>query len=148
MKALFRTTDSVALLFIRLALGIVIFPHGAQKVFGWFDGYGFAGTVEAFSQGGFPVPGVWLLMAIELLGALGLIFGFMTRLSAFGIGGSQAICALMNHVQYGFFMNWFGQQQGEGFEFHILTVGIALALVIKGGGLLSLDRALSGNSRK
>ena len=148
MKWLFRTNNSVALLINRLALGIVMFPHGAQKVFGWFGGQGYEGTVAAFVQGGMPVPGVWLLMAIELLGSLGLIFGFMTRIAAFGIGGSLTICALMNHVQNGFFMNWFGQQQGEGFEFHILAVGLALGLVIKGAGLLSIDRPLGKESKK
>lgn len=144
IKAIFKTSDSVAMLFLRLALGVVMFPHGAQKVLGWFGGAGFAGTVESFQTNlGFPFVLVLLLMAIELLGSIGLLAGFFTRLSAAGIGSSIAVCAWMNHVQNGFFMNWFGTQQGEGVEFHILVVGIALALIIKGGGMFSLDRILS-----
>jgi putative oxidoreductase len=142
MKVLYRTESNSALLFVRLALGIVMFPHGAQKALGWFGGGGLSATVEMFAQGGMPAPMVWLLIAIEFLGSIFLIAGFMTRIAAFGIGGAMAICAMANHVQNGFFMNWFGQQQGEGFEFHILVVGMALALVIKGGGLLSVDRFL------
>jgi putative oxidoreductase len=143
MKFLFRTDGSSAQLFIRLALALVIFPHGAQKVLGWFDGAGFHKTVEMFVGAGMPEPMAWLLMAIEFVGAAFLFFGFFTRICAFGIGGSQAICALMNHVQNGFFMNWAGTKAGEGFEYHILTVGIALALVFKGGGFLSIDRAMT-----
>lgn len=145
MRTIMKTTDSVALLFIRVALGAVMFPHGAQKVLGWFGGAGFSGTIEMFrTNAGFPAALVILLMAIELLGSMGLIAGFFTRVSALGIGGAMAICALMNHVQNGFFMNWMGDKQGEGFEFHILVVGISLALLIKGGGMFSLDRMLAG----
>jgi len=88
MKAIMKTTDSVALLFIRLALGVVMFPHGAQKVLGWFGGPGFSKTIEIFrTNAGFPAALVILLMAIELLGSLGLIVGFFTRVCALGIGG-------------------------------------------------------------
>jgi putative oxidoreductase len=144
MKTLLKTTDSVSLLVVRLALGIVMFPHGAQKVLGWFGGPGYSKTIEIFTVNyGFNTPLVLLLMAIEFLGSIGLIAGFFTRLSALGIGGAMAICAVMNHIQNGFFMNWFGNQKGEGIEFHILVAGISLALFIKGGGLFSMDRALA-----
>ncbi len=144
VKAVLKTSDSVALLFIRLALGVVMFPHGAQKVFGWFGGPGFSKTLEVFNlQFGFPSALTGLVMAIELLGSIGLITGFFTRLSALAIGASIASCALMNHVQNGFFMNWFGAQPGEGIEYHLLVVGIALALAIKGGGMFSVDKAFS-----
>lgn len=147
-KKLLRTDDHAGMLFVRLSLGIVMLPHGAQKVFGLFGGLGFEKTIEAFTlKGGLPLFIPLLLMAIELLGSLGLIAGFMTRVSAFGIGGAMAVCALANHVDNGFFMNWFGKQKGEGFEFHILVVGMALALLIKGGGWLSLDRALAGKKK-
>ena len=140
-NALFRTTGSPALLFIRIALGIVIFAHGSQKVFGWFGGPGFMGTIETFTKNmNFPLWMVILLMVIELLGSIGLILGFLTRLSALGIGISISVCAYLYHIQNGFFMNWFGQQKGEGVEYHILVVGICLALLIQGGGPLSLDR--------
>ena len=143
-NALFRTTGSPALLFIRIALGIVIFAHGSQKVFGWFGGPGFMGTIETFTKNmNFPLWMVILLMVIELLGSIGLILGFLTRLSALGIGISISVCAYLYHIQNGFFMNWFGQQKGEGVEYHILVVGICLALLVQGGGPLSLDRNIS-----
>ncbi|MBN2126530.1 MAG: DoxX family protein [Deltaproteobacteria bacterium] len=138
-----KTDNSPSQLFIRLALGVVIFPHGAQKVLAWFGGPGFVKTLEAFSSMGFPVWSTLILMTVELLGSLLLILGFLTRLWAIGIGTALTICMFLNHVQHGFFMNWFGQQKGEGFEFHILIIGIALALLVKGGGMLSVDRALA-----
>ena len=91
----------------------------------------------------FPFWMTLLLMFIEFFGSLGLIFGFITRPSALGIGTAMSECAYMNHVKNGFFMNWFGQQKGEGFEFHILVAGICLALLFTGGGLISIDRLFS-----
>ncbi len=147
-KRLLKTNDSAALLMIRLALGIVIFAHGAQKVLGLFGGAGLGKTIEIFTtKMHFPL---WLTVIViftEFLGSIGLIFGLLTRLAALGIGLSLAYCAYLNHIQHGFFMNWFGQQKGEGFEFHILVVGIALALVLKGGGFLSFDRVLTKSKK-
>jgi putative oxidoreductase len=142
-KEFLRTDNSPAQLFIRLALGVVMFPHGAQKVLGWFGGPGISKTIQAFGGMGFPMWSVIALMAVESLGALLLVAGFLTRLWAVGIGMAMAICMSMHHVQYGFFMNWFGQQKGEGVEYHILVIGVCLALLIKGGGMLSVDRALA-----
>jgi putative oxidoreductase len=146
-KELLRTDNSPAQLFIRLALGIVMFPHGAQKVLGWFGGPGIAKTLQAFAGMGFSEWSVAALMVVESLGAALLVFGFLTRLWAIGIGASITICMFLNHVQNGFFMNWSGQQQGEGFEYHLLVIGICLALLIKGGGALSVDRKLSSGSK-
>ena len=146
-KELLRTDNSPAQLFIRLALGVVMFPHGAQKVLAWFGGPGITKTLQAFAGMGFPAWSVVALMAVESLGAVLLVFGFLTRLWALGIAASITICMFLNHVQHGFFMNWFGQQQGEGFEYHILVIGICLALLIKGGGALSVDRKLSSGSK-
>ena len=146
-KELLRTDNSPAQLFIRLALGVVMFPHGAQKVLGWFGGPGITKTLQSFAGMGFPDWSVVALMAVESLGAVLLVFGFLTRLWALGIAASITICMFLNHVQHGFFMNWFGQQQGEGFEYHILVIGICLALLIKGGGALSVDRKLSSGSK-
>ena len=99
------------------------------------------------TQMGFPTGMAVLLMVIEFFGSLGLIFGFLTRLCALGIGTSIAVCAYMNHIQNGFFMNWFGTQKREGVEYHILVLGIALALIVKGGGFLSFDRTLVKSKR-
>ncbi len=149
MKALLRTDNDPALLMIRVALGAVMFAHGAQKVLGVFGGAGIEKTLEIFTkQLHFPLWVPILLVIIEFFGSLGLIVGFLTRPAALGIGTSMAVCAYLNHLQNGFFMNWFGNQKGEGIEYHILVIGIALALVIKGGGLLSVDRALSKSKRR
>lgn len=142
-KGLFRTGSSASFLFLRLALGIVMFPHGAQKVLGWYGGPGYEKTIEIFTTNmHFPLLLVILLMTAEFVGSLFIIIGFLTRVWALAIGTSMSVCAYMNHLQHGFFMNWFGNQKGEGFEFHILVVGIALALVIGGSGPLSVDKKL------
>jgi putative oxidoreductase len=148
IREFLKTDNSPAQLLVRLALGIVMFPHGAQKVLGWFGGPGMTKTLQAFAGMGFPAWSVAGLMAVESLGAVLLVFGFLSRLWAIGIGASMTICMFLNHVQNGFFMNWFGQQGGEGFEYHILVIGICLALLVKGGGALSVDRRLCsvGNS--
>ena len=148
VKALLATDNSPAQLFIRLALGAVIFPHGAQKVLGWFGGPGYGATVTAFSAMGFSHWAIILLMVSELGGSLFLVLGLYTRVWALAIGTAIAVCMQMNHLQHGFFMNWFGQQQGEGFEYHLLVLGIALALVVRGGGMLSLDRVLARDRRR
>jgi putative oxidoreductase len=147
-KVFLRTDNSPAQLFIRLALGVVIFPHGAQKVFGWFGGQGVQKTLEAFASMGFPAWSTACLMAVETLGAVLLVVGFLTRLWALGIGVGLSICMYLYHLQYGFFMNWLGQQKGEGFEYHLLALSICLALLIRGGGALSVDRSLAQETNR
>ena len=139
-----RTHDDVSATILRVTLGMVMLPHGAQKVLGWFGGHGFTGTMHFFTDT-MGIPYVFALMAVlaESLGAIGLIAGFCTRLCAFGVGTTMAVAALMVHVHNGFFMNWFGTQAGEGFEYHILAVGMALALLVAGGGRWSIDAALA-----
>lgn len=145
MKKMFNTTDNIAYSILRLTLGIVMFPRGAQKVLGWFGGMGYSATMEAFTtKMHMPFMLVLLLMAIDFFGSLFLVSGFLTRISAFGIGVAMAVSAAVGHIQNGFFMNWFGTQQGEGFEYHILAVGIATALIIKGAGSFSIDKMISG----
>lgn len=148
LKLLAATDNSPAQFLIRLALGVVIFPHGMQKVFGWFGGPGYGATVTAFSAMGFPLWAIMLLMVSEVFGSLLLVLGLFTRVWALAIGAAIAVCLKINHLQYGFFMNWFGQQQGEGYEYHILVLGIALALVVRGGGMLSLDRIFARDRRR
>lgn len=146
---LLKTENDAAALVLRLGLGIVMFPHGAQKVLGWFGGYGLTGTWE-FMTGQMHIPAVFAALAIiaEFAGSLGLIVGLLGRVAAFGIGVEMAVAAFLGgHVANGFFMNWSGHQAGEGFEYHILVVVIALAVMIKGSGALSLDRLLSSRSR-
>ncbi len=148
VKKLFATTDDMALLILRVLLGIVFFPHGMQKLFGWFGGYGFSGTF-GWLTGTLHVPAIIAVLAIlaEGLGCLGLITGFLTRLSALGIGTNMVVAILMLHYKFGFFMNWDGKQPGEGIEFHLLVIAIALALMIRGGGKWSIDKAIADNMK-
>jgi putative oxidoreductase len=143
MKALFRTQDSLPLLLVRLALGIVMLPHGLQKTLGLFGGPGFSGTMGMFASLGMPALLAFLVILSESLGSLGLIVGFLTRVAAFGCAAVMLGAISMVHWQNGFFMNWLGKQPGEGFEYHILALGMAAALVIGGGGKASVDRGLA-----
>ena len=144
LRVLLRTpADPVALL-LRLFLGVVMFPHGAQKVLGWWGGHGLTGTMSYFTGAlGIPAAFAALAIAAEFLGSLGLIVGLGTRVAALGIGGTMVVAALIAHARNGFFMNWSGAQSGEGFEYHVLVVALTAALVLRGGGLFSLDRVLS-----
>jgi putative oxidoreductase len=138
MDWLVQTHGDIVLLILRLTLAVVIFPHGAQKVLGWFGGYGFRGTMAYFTKSGFPAVLAFLAITAEFLGPLGLVVGLLTRVAALGIVAVMLV-ALVVHKQYGFFMNWFGAQQGEGVEYHLLALGLALALIIGGAGAWSLD---------
>ena len=141
---LLRTPDDVVLFVLRLTLGVVFIPHGLQKTLGWFGGYGFSDTMGFFTQSmGIPAVFAFLAIAAESVGALGLVAGFLTRVAAFGISVVMAVALATVHWGHGFFMNWSGAQQGEGFEYHLLAIGIAAALAIRGGGRWSIDRALS-----
>jgi putative oxidoreductase len=144
MRSLLATTDDIGPTIARLTLGLIFFPHGAQKVFGLFGGYGFSGTMGFFT-GQMHVPAVFAFLAIcaEFLGSLGLIVGFLGRVAAFGIACDMIVAVTMIHHNFGFFMNWTGQQKGEGFEFHLLVLGLALLIMVKGSGAASVDLALS-----
>ena len=137
------TTDDLTLTLLRLALGVIFFAHGSQKMLGWFGGYGFKATMSAFtSQIGIPAPLAVLVIAAEFFGGFGLIIGLLARVAAIGV-----LCvmfgAILTHRHNGFFMNWYGNQQGEGIEFHLLAIALAQAIVIGGSGAFSLDRILS-----
>ena len=143
-QKLIRTDDDAAATILRLTLAVVMFPHGAQKVLGWWGGYGFSGTYEYFTtQAGLPALVAVLVILGELLGPIALAVGFLGRAAAAGLGIIMVGAIVTVHAQHGFFMNWAGNQEGQGFEYHLLVIGIALALVVKGSGALSIDRWLS-----
>ena len=148
MKYLFQTDDNFSYWVPRATLGCVMFPHGAQKLLGWFGGFGFTNTMTYFTQtAGLPWVVAFLIIMGESFGSLGLILGFFTRLSAFGL-----ICIMLGaiitvHIPNGFFMNWFGKQAGEGFEYHLLVIGISIPLLISGGGKYSVDGLINKNFR-
>lgn len=136
-----QTEDDYAALIARLVLGGVMFPHGAQKLLGWFGGSGFTGTMGFFTQQvGLPWIVVFLVILIEFFGSLALIAGALSRLQSLGIGTVMVGAIVTSHWQYGFFMNWSGNQAGEGFEYHLLALGLATVILIKGGGAWSVDR--------
>jgi putative oxidoreductase len=144
MSQFFKTEDSTALLTLRVVLGVVMFAHGAQKLLGWFGGNGFTGTMGFFTGAmGLPWIIAFLVIIAESIGSLSLIAGFLTRFTA----GSFIVIMLgaiaTVHWPKGFFMNWFGQQQGEGFEYHLLVIGMSAALFIAGGGKWALDRLIA-----
>ncbi len=143
LKKLMGTGDDLGAFVARLALGIVMFPHGAQKVLGWYGGMGLSATFNAFRGMGMPAPLIVLIFAAEILGSLGLVLGLLGRVAAFGITALMLGAIAMVHGKFGFFMNWMGNQKGEGFEYHILALGLALAILIKGSGRWSLDRMLT-----
>ncbi len=122
----------------------MIFPHGAQKLLGWFGGYGFTGTMQFFT-GSMHIPWIFALLAIlaEFFGGVLLILGLLTRPAAAIVGINLLVAMFFGPIHNGFFMNWAGNQKGEGVEFFVLVFGIALALVIQGGGKCSFDRLLS-----
>jgi putative oxidoreductase len=142
-QKLIDTNESTSLTMLRLVLGIVFFAHGAQKMLGWFGGYGFHGTMGAFTQMGMPAALAFLIIATEFFGSLALLSGFLTRFAALGVGVLMVGAIAMIHAHNGFFMNWFGTQKGEGFEYHLLVIAIAVTLMLRGAGGVSIDHALS-----
>jgi putative oxidoreductase len=142
LSSVATTTPSLAPTVLRLALGVMILPHGLQKTVGWFGGYGFTGSM-GYLTGTVGAPWIFALLAIlaESVGGLMLIAGLGTRVAALGVAGVMAVAAAQ-HWPNGFFMNWAGNQKGEGIEFHLLALGIAIALMILGGGRFSADALL------
>lgn len=146
MKKLLATnSENTTALFARLALGVVVFPHGAQKLLGWFGGYGFNGTM-GFLTGAAGLPSLLALLVIliEFFGSLFLIAGFATRLAAIGILGNFIGVVVTSNLHNGFFMNWYAQpNKGEGLEYFILLFGLAIISLIAGGGRASVDAAIT-----
>lgn len=140
MKRFLQTDDSWILLAQRFLLAAVIFPHGAQKLLGWFGGYGFSGTMGFFTNT-MQIPALFAFLVIlaESFGAIGLALGLFSRLSALGISLVMLGAIFMTHLPNGFFMNWYGQQAGEGFEYHLLVLALSIPILIKGGGLWAAD---------
>ncbi len=149
LRKLLVTDDNTATVILRLVLGVVFFAHGSQKMLGWFGGYGFSGTMAYFT-GPAHIPAVFAFLAIaaEFFGGLGLLFGFLTRIAAFGISVNMLVAIATVHGGFGLFMNWTGSQKGEGFEYHLLVLAMTAFLMIRGAGAFSLDRALTIASRK
>ena len=146
-RRLLATSDDWTVTLLRLVMGVVFFMHGAQKMLGWFGGYGFSGTMGFFTNMmHIPAPFAFLAICAEFLGGIGLILGVLGRIAAFGICCNMVVAVLLVHHKFGFFMNWSGQQKGEGFEYHLLAIAVAVLLMVKGSGAFSVDRALTARS--
>lgn len=144
LRKLIQTNSDAATTAVRLTLGAVLLPHALQKLFGWFGGAGISGTM-GFMTGGLhlPAPVAVLAIVLEAAAALGLLFGALSRAAALGAIAIMLGAILTVHLHNGFFMNWFGAQAGEGYEYHLLVIAMALLVLIRGGGALSLDLAVS-----
>jgi len=145
IKQFFSTDQQSWSLFIsRLALGAVLLPHGMQKVLGVFGGHGFTATISAFESMGMPFIIAMLVILAEFAGSIGLLLGAGTHFMAFSIALTMSGAMFLGgHIYNGFFMNWFGTQKGEGIEYFILVIGLALSLVIGGSGKYSFDNLIS-----
>lgn len=131
---------TVSSLLNRLTIASVLFPHGAQLMIGWFGGPGFSSAMTTFTDlMELPWLVAFLTIVLQFFGPLLLLFGFATRLIAVGIAGMFFGMIFFGHLENGFFMNWFGNQKGEGFEFHLLMIGLCLVLAFNGAGKWSLD---------
>lgn len=148
LRKLMSTDNDSATAILRFVLGVIFFAHGAQKMLGWFGGYGFSGTMGFFTDVmHIPVLFAFLAITAEFFGGLGLILGFLTRIAALGIFANMVVAIAMVHYRFGFFMNWTGAQKGEGFEYHLLVLAITAFLMIRGAGAVSIDRVLASPAK-
>jgi putative oxidoreductase len=137
-KTLLQTDADYVFAFLRTIAGIVIWPYGMQKLFGWSGGVGIKGTLEEMALEKIPKFIAWLVIIGQSFGSTALIFGFLGRVAA---GGLFIIFtgALIFHLPNGWTMNWFGQKNGEGIEYHVILLSLLLAVIIKGSGAMSID---------
>lgn len=146
VSAVLSTDNSLRQTILRVALGLIMLPHGLQKTVGWFGGYGFDGTMGYFGSVGIPAFFGFLAIASESAGAIALVAGVTTRIAAFGIAVNMLVASTF-HASNGLLMNWSGQQKGEGVEYHILAIAMAVVVMIGGAGRFSLDRLLTARKQ-
>jgi len=146
MKNIFKTNNDWTGLLLRLTIAIVIFPHGAQKLLGWFGGYGFTGTMNFFTATvGLPRIIGFLVILLEFFGSILLVLGLGSRIIAISMIALSIGIIFTSHIQNGFFMNWFGNQKGEGFEYFLFLIGLSVVLLLNGSGKFSSDHSLTKN---
>lgn len=141
---LFNSTAHYTGLIIRLTLALVILPHGTQMLLGWFGGNGFSSTMQYFTQVE-QLPWIigFMVILIQSFGSIFILLGAGSRIVAFGLVVLFVGIIITSHYEHGFFMNWYGTQKGEGYEYHLLVIGLSLALMASGSGNYSLDRLLA-----
>ncbi|HXH60488.1 MAG TPA: DoxX family protein [Fimbriimonadaceae bacterium] len=146
LQALVATRPGWGPVVLRLGLAAMLWPHGAQKLLGLFGGYGFSATMGAMSQS-LPAAIVFLVIMGEFFGSILIASGFLTRFAAASVAVIMAGAALTVHLHNGFFMNWMGNQPGEGFEFHLLAISMAVTLLVQGAGSASIDLRLTKRAK-
>jgi putative oxidoreductase len=143
LKRLIHTEEDYALTIARLVLGVIFFAHGGQLMLGWFGGYGLTGSMQFFTrQLGIPAAFAFLAISGQFFGGIMLIAGLAGRAAALAIICNMAVAVIKVHWQFGLFMNWFGAQKGEGFEYHLLAIALGLVVLLRGSGAFSVDRLL------
>jgi putative oxidoreductase len=144
VKTLLTTNPNIGFSIARLVLGVVIFPHGAQKLLGLFGGLGYSGTIDLFTtQMGLPSMVAFSIIIIEFFGSISLILGLFSRFWALSLSGMFLGIIFTTQLEHGFFMNWFGNQAGEGFEYSLLVIGLALSILVNGSGKWSIDNLIT-----
>lgn len=144
LSVIFNTRDHISGLVLRVTAALVILPHGCQLLFGWFGGMGYAAAMNYFKQTeGLPVMIGFLVILLQFAGSLLILLGTLTRLVSAAMIFLFLGMIVTSHWQHGFFMNWMGTGAGEGFEFHLLVIGLCLSLVMNGAGVYSIDAWLS-----
>ncbi|MGY3794881.1 DoxX family protein [uncultured Aquimarina sp.] len=144
VNKLLTTDPNIGFSIARLTLGVVIFPHGAQKLLGLFGGYGYSATMESLTtQMGLPSIVAGAVIIIEFFGSISLLLGICSRFWALALAGMFTGIIVTTQLEHGFFMNWFGNQAGEGYEYSLLIIGLALSIVINGSGKWSVDHLIS-----
>ena len=143
IKTLLQTDSDYAYTFLRIIAGIIVFPYGMQKLFGWFSAPGFGaagikGSLEQLAARNIPKFIAWLIIIGQSFGSIALMSGFLGRIAA---GGLFIIFtgALIVHLPDGWTLNWFGSKKGEGIEYFVLLLSLLLVIVLKGSGALSVD---------
>jgi len=127
----------------RIVLGFIFFAHGAQKMLGWYGGPGLASSMRTFTEHlHLPSTLAFVVIAGEFFSGIGLIVGLFSRVAALVIALTMVGAVITVHFRYGLFLNWFGDKEGHGYEYHLLAIALALVVIVKGAGAFSVDRLI------
>ena len=149
VKQFLKTNPNIGFSIARWTLGLVIFPHGSQKLLGLFGGYGYSATMESLTtQMELPIMVAFSVIMIEFLGSISLVLGLFSRFWALSLAAMFTGIIITTQLEHGFFMNWFGNQAGEGYEYSLLIMGLALSVVVNGSGKWSIDGLISKKQKK
>jgi putative oxidoreductase len=142
-QLLVNTSGDWTALILRLTAGAIMLPHGLQKSFGLFGGFGFKASMNYFTET-MKLPWIisFAVILLETIGPLGLITGAFSRLWAFGLIIVMTGAIITTNAKNGLFMNWYSSQNGEGYEYHLLFIGICVAIIVGGSGKFSADEMM------